>query len=154
MFEGFLDQGIKQSEGQFFTPMPIVKFLVSSLPLQQMIESSPEPLAVMDYACGAGHFLNEYATQIRSFLKEEQLSSYYEQIVGIEKEYRLSKVAKVSAFMYGQDEIRIVYADALAQNDGIKMVNTMCLSPILHTALRASLKCSLMRSERHLIPLI
>lgn len=120
LFEGFLDQGIKQSEGQFFTPMPIVKFLVSSLPLQQMIESSPEPLAVMDYACGAGHFLNEYATQIRSFLKEEQLSSYYEQIVGIEKEYRLSKVAKVSAFMYGQDEIRIVYADALAQNDGIK----------------------------------
>lgn len=120
LFEGFLDQGIKQSEGQFFTPMPIVKFLVSSLPLQQMIESSPEPLTVMDYACGAGHFLNEYATQIRSFLKEEQLSSYYEQIVGIEKEYRLSKVAKVSAFMYGQDEIRIVYADALAQNDSIK----------------------------------
>jgi len=24
LFEGFLDQGVKQSEGQFFTPMPIV----------------------------------------------------------------------------------------------------------------------------------
>lgn len=74
--------------------MPIVKFLVSSLPLQQMIESSPEPLAVMDYACGAGHFLNEYATQIRSFLKEEQLSSYYEQIVGIEKSIGFQKLPR------------------------------------------------------------
>lgn len=119
-FEGFLDQGIKQSEGQFFTPTPIVKFLVSSLPLREMIESDPEPIAVMDYACGAGHFLNEYATQIHAFLEQERLPSYYGQIVGIEKEYRLSKVAKVSAFMYGQEDIKIVYADALGKNDGIQ----------------------------------
>ena len=31
----------------------------------------------------------------------------------MEKEYRLSKVAKVSSFMYGQDEINIIYGDAL-----------------------------------------
>ncbi len=116
LFEGFLDQGIKQSEGQFFTPTPIVKFLVSSLPLKTLIEDSVEPLNVIDYACGAGHFLNEYATQIRDFVSGENLSDYYGRIVGIEKEYRLSKVAKVSAFMYGQDEIQIVYADALAEN--------------------------------------
>jgi len=116
LFEGFLDQGVKQSEGQFFTPTPIVKFLVSSLPLKTLIEDRTEPLNVIDYACGAGHFLNEYATQIRDFLPAEQLPTFYERIVGIEKEYRLSKVAKVSAFMYGQDEIQIVYADALAEN--------------------------------------
>jgi type I restriction-modification system DNA methylase subunit len=34
MFEGFLDQGIKQSEGQFFTPMPICRFILMSLPLE------------------------------------------------------------------------------------------------------------------------
>ena len=34
MFEGFLDNGVKQSEGQFFTPMPIVKFILNSLPLE------------------------------------------------------------------------------------------------------------------------
>ena len=34
LFEGFLDDGIKQSEGQFFTPTPIVRFLVSTLPLE------------------------------------------------------------------------------------------------------------------------
>ena len=33
MFELFLDDGIKQSEGQFFTPLPICKFIVASLPL-------------------------------------------------------------------------------------------------------------------------
>lgn len=120
LFEGFLDQGIKQSEGQFFTPTPIVKFLVSSLPLQRLIESSAEPLKVIDYACGAGHFLNEYATQIRAFLPVQRLPEYYGRIVGVEKEYRLSKVAKVSAFMYGQDEIQIVYADALAENAAIQ----------------------------------
>jgi type I restriction-modification system DNA methylase subunit len=101
MFELFLDQGVKQSEGQFFTPMPIVKFIINSLPYKQ----NPN---VIDYACGAGHFLNEYALQNKEA-----------KIVGVEKEYRLSKVAKISSFMYGND-IEIIYADALSQNEKIK----------------------------------
>lgn len=119
LFEGFLDQGIKQSEGQFFTPVPIVKFLVSSLPLKRLIENRTESPKVIDYACGSGHFLNEYATQIRDYVDVEHLPEYYSNILGIEKEYRLSKVAKVSAFMYGQDEIQIINADALASNSAI-----------------------------------
>lgn len=121
LFEGFLDQGVKQSEGQFFTPMPIVKFLVSSLPLPLILEKEETP-KVIDYACGAGHFLTEYASQIKDILGTEQqqnLKNHYANIYGIEKEYRLSKVAKVSAFMYGQDEINIIYADALAKNERI-----------------------------------
>lgn len=101
MFESFLDQGVKQSEGQFFTPMPIVKFIINSLPTQQ----NPR---VIDYACGAGHFLNEYASLHKG-----------SKIVGVEKEYRLSKVAKVSSFMYGSD-MDIVYSDALAKNERLK----------------------------------
>lgn len=117
LFEGFLDQGVKQSEGQFFTPMPIVKFLISSLPLEQILQNENAP-KVIDYACGAGHFLTEYASQIKPMLKKSgrNPSEFYQKIYGIEKEYRLSKVAKVSAFMYGQDEMNIIYADALAQN--------------------------------------
>ncbi|CAA6814356.1 MAG: Type I restriction-modification system, DNA-methyltransferase subunit M (EC / Type I restriction-modification system, specificity subunit S (EC [uncultured Sulfurovum sp.] len=110
MFEGFLDQGVKQSEGQFFTPMPIVKFIVNALPLD-MILKEDNPKAI-DYACGAGHFLTEVAN---NFPKEQ-----HKNIVGIEKEYRLSKVAKVSAFMYGQDEVNVVYHDALASCEPIK----------------------------------
>ncbi|BCX78605.1 restriction endonuclease [Campylobacter sp. 19-13652] len=121
LFEGFLDQGVKQSEGQFFTPMPIVKFLISSLPLNGFLKDEKVP-KVIDYACGAGHFLTEYATQIKPIVLESgrNLQEFYHNIYGIEKEYRLSKVAKVSAFMYGQDEMDIIYADALAQNEKIK----------------------------------
>lgn len=123
LFEGFLDQGIKQSEGQFFTPMPIVKFLISSLPLDKLIESSTEIPKVIDYACGAGHFLTEYANQIKPFVEKYQkaeITKYHQHIHGIEKEYRLSKVSQVSAFMYGQDGIHIFYKDALAKNPDIQ----------------------------------
>lgn len=123
LFEGFLDQGIKQSEGQFFTPMPIVKFLISSLPLDKMISESTEIPKVIDYACGAGHFLTEYANQIKPFVnkyKKAELEKYHEKIHGIEKEYRLSKVSQVSAFMYGQDGIHIHYMDALKTSSEIQ----------------------------------
>lgn len=120
LFEGFLDDGVKQNEGQFFTPLPITRFIVSSLPLEEIIKNSDEPPKVIDYACGAGHFLNEYASQLKDYLDEEQLPDYYSGIYGIEKEYRLSKVSKVSAFMYGQDEINIIYGDALTINDNIE----------------------------------
>ena len=119
LFEGFLDDGVKQSEGQFFTPLPITRFIISSLPLQTIIQTSDEFPRVIDYACGAGHFLNEYASQIKKFIDSRQLTDYYSNIYGIEKEYRLSKVSKVSAFMYGQDEINIIYGDALANNSEI-----------------------------------
>lgn len=118
MFEGFLDQGVKQSEGQFFTPMPIVKFILKSLPLKKIITESEEIPKVIDYACGAGHFLNEYATEIKPIVAENkgsEIEKYYGAITGIEKEYRLSKVAKVSSFMYGQDDINIIYGDALSK---------------------------------------
>ena len=51
MFEGFLDNGVKQSEGQFFTPMPIVKFILNSLPLESLIEQNELPPKAIDYAC-------------------------------------------------------------------------------------------------------
>lgn len=123
LFEGFLDQGVKQSEGQFFTPTPIVRFLISSLPLEYIIKESTNIPKVIDYACGAGHFLNEYAQQIKPFVekyKGDNVTEYYKEIYGIEKEYRLSKVAKVSSFMYGQEGINIIYADALSDKTGVK----------------------------------
>jgi len=123
LFEGFLDQGVKQSEGQFFTPIPIVKFLVSSLPVEEVVRQCDDAPWVIDYACGAGHFLNEIARRLRTYAErykpEVPLKDFHSHIVGIEKEYRLSKVAKVSAFMYSQDNIKIVYGDALAHNEDI-----------------------------------
>ena len=124
LFEGFLDQGVKQSEGQFFTPIPYVKFMISSLPLWDLIYKRSEPPQVIDYACGAGHFLNEYAGQIKNYVTalKKNPEEYFAAITGIEKEYRLSKVTKVAAFMYGQDQINVVYGDALSDlsDKGIK----------------------------------
>jgi len=123
MFEYFLDNSIKQSEGQFFTPMPITKFIVASLPLENKIQQSSEPLRAIDYACGAGHFLTEYAHQIAPIVKKHKqtdINQYHENIIGIEKEDRLAKIAKVSAYMYGQDAIKIIEEDALSHIDEIK----------------------------------
>lgn len=106
LFELFLQKGMKQDEGQFFTPLQICEFIMYSLPIREMLEQNPK-LKVIDYACGAGHFLNTYAnvaTQINPNHKSD--------IYGIEKEYRLSKVSKVSSAMYAHD-IKFTYADAL-----------------------------------------
>lgn len=112
---------MKQDEGQFFTPIQICEFIIYSLPLERT-----KPLRVVDYACGAGHFLNVYA----NFIKQNSIGDpkeHYKYIYGIEKEYRLSKVAKVSASMYGQSEINILYADALETNKNIR--NYVAVAP-------------------------
>lgn len=139
LFEGFLNKGVHQSEGQFFTPIPIVRFLISSLPIEDIVRSNRIP-KVIDYACGAGHFLTEYARQIRpyvihtldkelsntdsdtekSLIIRNRLLEYYSQIKGIEKDYRLSKVSQVAAYMYGMDGIEIRFADGLSDVSDIK----------------------------------
>jgi len=122
MFEMFLDDGIKQSEGQFFTPLPICKFIVACLPLAHKIATHPEPLKAIDYACGSGHFLNEYAYQIKPLVEAQHrdVNAYYSHITGVEKEDRLAKVAKVAAYMHGQAQIKILDADALATHLNIQ----------------------------------
>lgn len=114
LFELFLQKGMKQDEGQFFTPIQICEFIMYSLPLHEMLSKNSKALRVIDYACGAGHFLNTYANELKRYLTEDELKEHYKNIYGIEKEYRLSKVSKVSSAMYGQNEINILYADALA----------------------------------------
>lgn len=122
MFEYFLDNGVKQSEGQFFTPIPICKFIVSSLPLEQFLENETPP-KVIDYACGSGHFLTEYADQITQLIQtqkaDKDILPYYQNIYGIEKEDRLAKVAKVATFMHSRPNINIFDADALIPHANI-----------------------------------
>lgn len=64
-FEMLLDTGVKQEAGQFFTPAPLARFTVRSLPLVELTQENlsagrADPLPnLVDYACGAGHFLTE-----------------------------------------------------------------------------------------------
>ena len=120
LFENFLDQGVRQNEGQFFTPIPIACFMVTSLPLENVLRKTDKKPYMIDYACGAGHFLTEYANQITKFLTKDEAVECYKRIYGIEKEYRLSKVSKISSFMYNQEGINIIYGDALLNYKEIK----------------------------------
>ncbi len=120
LFEQLLNKGFKQNEGQFFTPTPITRFIWDSLPLESMIKSNGkmEVPRVIDYACGAGHFLTEGFEAISDILsKSEEFDSNSQwvekKIFGIEKDYRLARVSKISMFMHGAGDGNIVFGDGL-----------------------------------------
>lgn len=137
-FEKLLNIGIKQEEGQFFTPTPITEFIVRSLPIEKIINNkiaNREPNFMpytIDYACGSGHFLTEvmmYSDGILKnvngdYLNAKQMENYNswlngyrwagEFIYGIEKDYRLSKTTKIACFLNGDGIANIICADGLA----------------------------------------
>lgn len=107
LFEQLLNKGFKQSEGQFFTPMPITRFIWDSLPLSKIPK-------VIDYACGSGHFLTEAVESINKRLQTDGNNTWVEKhIFGIEKDYRLARVAKISLFMNGAGGGNIIFGDGL-----------------------------------------
>ncbi|MBQ3450786.1 MAG: restriction endonuclease subunit M, partial [Selenomonadaceae bacterium] len=106
LFEQLLDKGFKQNEGQFFTPTPIAQFIWDSLPLDKII--SDEPPKIIDYACGAGHFLTEGFKAVNDCYARKNLSLPVlwerNKLFGVEKDYRLARVSKISLFMHGANE--------------------------------------------------
>lgn len=116
LFEQLLNKGFKQNEGQFFTPMPITRFMWDSLPMQKIAgyEAESKYPRVVDYACGAGHFLTEAVEAINAFHKSYSDNSWVrDHIFGIEKDYRLARVSKISLFMNGAGEGTIIFGDGL-----------------------------------------
>ncbi len=135
-FELLLDAGYKQTSGQFFTPLPIAKFIVSSLPVRETIKAKLDakekqflPLTI-DYACGSGHFLieaideiqtyldtlkPEYTDEINQNLEHWQKTDWTDEFIyGIEKDYRLARTSKLACFMNGDGEANIIFGDGLA----------------------------------------
>lgn len=112
LFEQLLNKGFKQNEGQFFTPTPITRFIWDSLPLNDYIENHDIP-RVLDYACGAGHFLTEGVEAINAIRPNDDNSWVESHIFGVEKDYRLARVSKVSMFMNGAGGSNIVFGDGL-----------------------------------------
>ena len=115
LFEQLLDKGFKQNEGQFFTPTPIAQFIWDSLPLEKII--SDEPPKIIDYACGAGHFLTEGFKAVNDFYARKNLTPpalwERDKLFGVEKDYRLARVSKISLFMHGANEGTIKFGDGL-----------------------------------------
>lgn len=141
-FELLLNTSLKQEAGQFFTPIPIVRFILKSLPIFEIITNKINngdnkflPYTI-DYAVGTGHFLTEsmdwYDFIIRNnFLDQNSMNRVQreqyqmwqnsdtqyqwanEYIYGIEKDYRLIKSAKVSCFLNGDGDAVIINGDGL-----------------------------------------
>lgn len=134
-FELLLDAGYKQTAGQFFTPLPIAKFIVSALPIREIIRTKIEQKQfdflpfLIDYACGSGHFLVEAIEEIQeavddlSLIYNEEINNRIRQwqatdwtkgfLYGIEKDYRLARTAKLACFMNGDGETNIILGDGL-----------------------------------------
>ena len=121
LFEQLLNKGFKQNEGQFFTPTPITRFIWDSLPVKSIIQSNKgiEYPKIIDYACGAGHFLTEgfeaiNACVLTSSPETEIEPSWVEKkVYGVEKDYRLARVSKISLFMHGAGDGNIIFGDGL-----------------------------------------
>ncbi len=112
LFEQLLNKGFKQDEGQFFTPTPITRFIWDSLPLQTYISEHGLP-RVIDYACGAGHFLTEAIEAVNSVRHDNDNTWVERNIYGVEKDYRLARVSKISMFMNGAGGANIIFGDGL-----------------------------------------
>ena len=138
-FELLLSTSIKQESGQFFTPVPITRFILSSMPLKSKVDANVMAgeddflPTVIDYACGSGHFLTEYLEQmqhiidtadfskakpsirkmVRQYQDDGKFSWADKYVYGIDLDYRLVKTTKVSAFFNGDGEAKIVWANGL-----------------------------------------
>lgn len=137
-FERLLTTGLKQKAGQFFSPPPITRFIVKSLPIKEMIneqlkgETAKLP-AVIDYAVGSGHFITEVMEEYQNIIDNNiDTTNLYPDVIddievwqrkkygwaaryvyGIEKDYRLVKVAKVGCYFYGDGLAQIIHGDGL-----------------------------------------
>lgn len=121
LFEQLLNKGFKQNEGQFFTPIPITRFIWDSLPIERIIKkvTGIEFPKIIDYSCGAGHFLTQGFEAVNAGVL--LIDPSYEinrkwaehKIFGIEKDYRLARVSKISLFMHGAGDGNIIFGDGL-----------------------------------------
>ena len=74
-FELLLNTSVKQEAGQFFTPIPIARFVIDSLPLCAIINAKIKANDAnflpyfLDFASGSGHFMTEGWIELTVWLK-------------------------------------------------------------------------------------
>ncbi len=142
-FELLLTTGLKQESGQFFTPVPVAKYIIKSLPVKEIIndkisKGNPNDLipSTIDYAAGSGHFLIESMENVQKIIdsidentlnpqsarkisgwKKNQFEWAFDYVYGIEKDYRLVKTAKVGCYLHGDGLAKVIHGDGLGTFD-------------------------------------
>ncbi len=140
-FEGIVREGFKQSKGQLFTPINVVKFLLWGLQLDKLaierVNQDQEIPYLIDPAAGSGTFLIEYMKFITKNLKyrvrnklatkravEEKFYEWFmpdhrenrwarEYIYGIETNFNLGTATKVNMILHGDGSTNIFVKDGL-----------------------------------------
>lgn len=140
-FEGIIRDGFKQSKGQFFTHINIVKFLLWGLQLDKLaIEKVNKDLEIpylIDPSAGSGTFLIEYMKFITENLKrrfriklddtrdvEDRFDQWFKPdhrenkwaqhfIYGIEPNFNLGTATKVNMILHGDGSTNIFVKDGL-----------------------------------------
>jgi len=140
-FEGIVREGFKQSKGQFFTHVNIVRFMLWGLQIDKLaINRVNEYLEIpymIDPSAGSGTFLIEYMKFITDNLKrrfknklnetrdienrfykwftpenrENQWAEHY--IYGVESNFNLGTAAKVNMILHGDGSANIFVKDGL-----------------------------------------
>jgi type I restriction enzyme M protein len=140
-FEGIIREGFKQTKGQFFTHINIVKFLLWGLQLDKLaierVNSDLEIPYLIDPAAGSGTFLIEYMKFITENLKrrfkdklhdtrdvEDKFQQWFmpdhrenkwakDNIYGVEINFNLGTATKVNMILHGDGSTNIFVKDGL-----------------------------------------
>ncbi|MFH1745222.1 MAG: N-6 DNA methylase [bacterium] len=140
-FEGIIREGFKQTKGQFFTHINIVKFLLWGLQLDKLaIERVNKDLEIpylIDPSAGSGTFLIEYMKFITNNLKrrfrdklakkrdvEDKFQNWFtpdhrenkwakDYIYGIEINFNLGTATKVNMILHGDGSTNVFVKDGL-----------------------------------------
>lgn len=140
-FEGIIREGFKQSKGQFFTHVNIVRFLLWGLQLDKLalerVNTDLEIPYIIDPSAGSGTFLIEYMKFITDNLKRRfrnklndtrDVNDKFQQwfmpdhrenkwainfIYGIEINFNLGTATKVNMILHGDGSTNIFVKDGL-----------------------------------------
>lgn len=116
-FETFMGSYFRGDFGQYFTPRPIVKFIVDSLPIDHKSR-------VLDTSCGSGGFLlyalDKVRQQASEFYDEETIEHFRhwhdfaeKNLFGIEINEQIARTAKMNMIIHDDGHTNVIAADGL-----------------------------------------
>ncbi len=119
-FETFMGSYFRGDFGQYFTPRPIVKFIVDSLPIDNKAR-------VLDTSCGSGGFLlyalDKVRTQASEFHDENTVEHFRhwhdfaeKNLYGIEINEQIARTAKMNMIIHDDGHTNVISSDGLVRD--------------------------------------
>lgn len=108
-FQQLTEAAVRSGMGQYFTPEPIIRFMVS---ISEVSDSD----VVLDPFCGSGHFLVAAAEAVEASSKLSESSKQgfgSTNLLGIEKDAHMARVALTDVLLHGSARVHLLNRDAL-----------------------------------------